>query len=96
MNTYYTYILTNKNNTVLYIGVTNDLKRRIYEHKNKLFPGFSNKYNLEKLVFFEIHNDVNQAILREKRLKEWKREWKEKIINEMNPNWDDLYDVICT
>ena len=93
-NSYYTYILTNKNKTVLYIGVTNDLKRRVYEHKNKLIKGFSSNYNVDSLVYFEIFQYVNEAILREKRLKEWKREWKERIINEMNPSWEDLYDKI--
>jgi len=93
-NLYYTYILTKKNKTVLYIGVTNDLKRRVYEHKNKLIKGFSSNYNVDSLVYFEIFQYVNEAILREKRLKEWKREWKERIINEMNPSWEDLYDKI--
>ena len=93
-NTYYAYILTNKNKTVLYIGVTNDLKRRVYEHKNKLIKGFSSKYNINSLIYFEIFQNVNEAILREKRLKEWKREWKEGIINEQNPLWEDLYDKI--
>lgn len=93
-NTYYVYILTNKNKTVLYIGVTNDLKRRVYEHKNKLIKGFSSKYNVDSLIYFEIFQNVNEAILREKRLKEWKREWKEGIINEQNPLWEDLYDKI--
>ena len=93
-NLYYTYILTKKNKTVLYIGVTNDLKRRVYEHKNKLIKGFSSNYNVDSLVYFEIFQYVNEAILREKRLKEWKREWKERIINETNPAWEDLYDKI--
>ncbi len=94
MNTYYVYIITNQNNTVLYIGVTNDLKRRIYEHKNTIFKGFSSKYNIEKLVYYEIHNNINEAIVREKRLKEWKREWKDRVINELNPTWDELYEKI--
>ncbi len=93
-NTYYVYILTNKNKTVLYVGVTNGLKRRVYEHKNKLIKGFSSKYNVDSLIYFEIFQNVNEAILREKRLKEWKREWKEGIINEQNPLWEDLYDKI--
>ena len=93
-NLYYTYILTKKNKTVLYIGVTNDLKRRVYEHKNKLIKGFSSNYNVDSLVYFEIFQYVNEAILREKRLKEWKREWKERIVNEMNPSLEDLYDKI--
>jgi putative endonuclease len=87
---YYIYILTNKVNTVLCIGVTNDLKRRIYEHKQKLIDGFTKKYNLTKLIYFEAHEQINDAILREKRLKKWKREWKESLINNINPKWRDL------
>ena len=90
MNEYYVYIITNKRNTVLYIGVTNDLKRRMYEHKNKLIEGFSKKYNLSKLVYFEQTNDIYTAINREKQLKKWRREKKEWLINQMNPQWDDL------
>ena len=90
MNEYYVYIITNKRNTVLYIGVTNDLKRRMYEHKNKLIEGFSKKYNLNKLVYFEQTNDIYTAINREKQLKKWRREKKEWLINQMNPQWDDL------
>ena len=90
MNEYYVYIITNKRNTVLYVGVTNDLKRRMYEHKNKLIEGFSKKYNLSKLVYFEQTNDIYTAINREKQLKKWRREKKEWLINQMNPQWDDL------
>ena len=90
MNEYYVYIITNKRNTVLYVGVTNDLKRRMYEHKNKLIEGFSKKYNLSKLVYFEQTNDIYKAINREKQLKKWRREKKEWLINQMNPQWDDL------
>jgi putative endonuclease len=90
-HTYYIYILTNKNKTVLYIGVTNDLTRRVYEHKNKLLKGFTNKYNIDLLIYFEIFNDIKEAIQREKRLKEWKREWKENLINSFNPEWKDLF-----
>lgn len=71
---YYVYILTNWNNTVMYIGVTNDLVRRLYEHKNKLYDGFTKKYNLNKLVYFELFFDINEAIKREKEIKKWRRE----------------------
>lgn len=86
------YILTNKNNTVLYIGVTNDLIRRILEHTEKLNPSsFSAKYNLDKLVYFENFHNIDEAISREKQLKAGSRIKKEKLINEMNPEWLDLY-----
>ena len=87
---YYVYIITNKHNTVLYIGVTNDIVRRIYEHKNGLLDGFSKKYNLYKLVYLEEYNNVNDAISREKQLKGWKRERKNKLIESINPNWIEL------
>ena len=87
---YYVYILTNKSNKVLYIGVTNDLVRRMFEHKNKLVDGFTKKYNLMKLVFYEVTNDVESAIKREKQLKDWHRDWKINLINQFNPKWKDL------
>ena len=87
---YYVYILTNQSNTTLYIGVTNNLQRRIYEHKNELIDGFTKRYKLHKLVFFEETNDVNSAIAREKQLKHWTREKKNKLIENINPNWLEL------
>lgn len=87
---YYVYILTNKNNTVLYIGMTNNLIRRLYEHKNKIIKGFTARYNIDKLVYYEITNDVEEAIVREKILKKWNRRKKENLINISNPNWEDL------
>ena len=87
---YYVYILTNRHNNVLYIGVTNNLVRRIYEHKNKLVEGFSKKYNLIKLVYYETTRDVKSAIEREKQLKNWHRDWKINLINQFNPEWKDL------
>jgi len=87
---YYIYILSNKNKTVVYIGVTNDLKRRMYEHKNKLIEGFTKTYELNRLVYFETLQYVNDAIKREKNMKKWKRDWKIKLIEEENPNWNDL------
>ncbi|MEN2995281.1 MAG: GIY-YIG nuclease family protein [Thermodesulfovibrio sp.] len=88
------YYITNKNNTVLYTGVTNDLVKRIYEHKNKLLKGFTSKYNITKLVYYEIFNDVNEAIKREKQIKGWVRSKKVKLIKGFNPLWKDLYDEI--
>ena len=86
---YYVYILTNTYNTVLYIGVTNNLERRLYEHKNKLVDGFTKKYNLHKLVYFDMTPDVRSAIEREKQLKGWTRAKKHALIEETNPNWVD-------
>ena len=92
---YYVYILTNSHNTVLYIGVTNDLRKRVYEHKNHLDKGsFTAQYNIEKLVYFEVSSDVKAAIEREKQLKGWNRKRKNKLIERKNPNWDDLYHAI--
>ena len=87
---YYVYMITNKNNNVLYTGVTNDLKRRIYEHKNKLVEGFSSKYNLTKLVYYDETSDIKEAIAFEKKIKGWLRAKKDALINEINPEWDDL------
>jgi putative endonuclease len=91
---FFVYIITNKTNTVLYIGVTNNLTRRLFEHKNKLVPGFTMKYNINKLIYFEHFNNINDAIRREKQLKKWNRKWKEEIINQANPEWNDLSDEI--
>jgi putative endonuclease len=87
---YYVYILTNKSNKVIYIGVTNDLDRRMFEHKNKLVEGFTKRYNLVKLVYYEMTEDVQSAIGREKHLKNWHRDWKINLINQFNPEWNDL------
>ena len=87
---YYVYILTNWNNRVLYIGITNSLERRIYEHKHKLVEGFTSKYNLNKLVYFETSEDSLLAITREKELKKWSRNKKDELIIAMNPDWKDL------
>ena len=89
-NSYYVYLLTNWNNKVIYVGVTNDLNRRLYEHKNKIVQGFTQKYNLNKLVYFEETNDIDAAITREKEIKKWRREKKDKLVNQLNPNWIDL------
>lgn len=89
---YCVYIVTNKNNKVLYTGVTNNLQRRIFEHKQKLVEGFTKKYNVEKLVYYEVFNDVKYAITREKQIKSGSRQKKIDLVNEMNPMWCDLYD----
>ncbi len=91
---YYVYILANKRNGTLYIGVTNDLVRRIYEHKNNLVDGFTKLYSVHQLVYFEGHQDIETAILREKQMKKWKREWKMNLIEKQNPGWEDLYNQI--
>ena len=92
MKTMYVYILTNDNNTTLYIGVTNNLVRRIWEHKNEIIKGFTARYNLHKLVYFETYENEITAITREKYLKKCYRKTKNKLITEMNPQWNDLYD----
>ena len=91
---YYVYIMTNKINSTLYTGVTNDLKRRVFEHKNKLLEGFTKKYNIDKLLFYEAYDDINNAIAREKQIKGGSRAKKIQLIEEMNSKWDDLCDEI--
>jgi putative endonuclease len=87
---YYVYLLANWNNNVLYVGVTNDLERRIFEHKNKLVKGFTEKYNVHKLVYFEETGDVNAALAREKEIKKWRREKKDALVSSVNPQWTEL------
>lgn len=87
---YYVYILTNWSNKVLYIGVTNNLERRLYEHKNKLVKGFTEKYNINKLVYFDSTTDVRTAIEREKQIKGWTRHKKNDLVEMINPQWNDL------
>ena len=91
---YYVYLITNKNNTVLYTGVTNNLARRVFEHKNKLTKGFSSKYNLDKLVYYEHFTHIIEAIAREKQIKGGSRKKKIELIQSLNTNWKDLYDDI--
>lgn len=91
---YYVYMLTNKNNNVLYTGVTSNLKRRLYEHKNKFVDGFTKKYNVDKLVYYEITNDVNSAIAREKQIKGWTRAKKNALVESKNSQWCDLTESI--
>ena len=90
MKDYYVYILTNNNDSILYIGMTNDLQRRVFEHKNRLVDGFTKKYHVHKLVYYEITTDVNSAIAREKQLKGWKRVKKNELIESVNPKWNEL------
>ncbi|MCD4731860.1 MAG: GIY-YIG nuclease family protein [Bacteroidales bacterium] len=87
---YFVYIMTNWSNKVIYIGVTNDLRRRIYEHKQKIIKGFTQKYNVNKLIYFETFQDVRLAIAREKEVKKWRREKKNKLVKLKNPEWRDL------
>ncbi|HPE56736.1 MAG TPA: GIY-YIG nuclease family protein [Bacteroidales bacterium] len=91
---YYVYILANKSNRVLYIGVTNNLKRRVSEHKSKLNKGFSYRYNVDRLVYYECFKDVREAIKREKRMKKWNRAWKDELITGFNPEWLDLFNTL--
>ncbi len=90
----YVYILASKRNGTLYIGVTSDLIRRIYEHREGLVDGFSKRYGAKRLVYFETHDDIVRAIQREKTMKHWSRAWKLELIESRNPDWDDLYDMI--
>ncbi|MCH6573989.1 MAG: GIY-YIG nuclease family protein [Bacteroidetes bacterium] len=93
---YYVYIMTNKNNTVLFTGMTNNLIRRVYKHKEKIIDGFTKKYNCTKLVYYEIFNDPYNAITREKQIKAGSRKKKIDLINAMNPEWNDLYNQIAS
>jgi putative endonuclease len=92
---YWVYILASRIGGTLYIGVTNNLVRRVYEHRMDLVEGFTKQYRVHRLVYFEQYDDIEQAILREKRLKKWNRAWKIQLIEENNPNWDDLYPRIA-
>ena len=86
--------MTNKRNGTLYIGVTSNLIKRVWEHKNSLAGGFTKRYGLHHLIWYELHETMESAILREKRLKNWKRDWKLKLVEETNPDWRDLYETI--
>jgi putative endonuclease len=92
--TYYVYMLASQRNGTLYVGVTNDLLRRPSEHRQGLVPGFTRKHGVKRLVWFEVHRDIGQAILREKRLKRWARSWKLALIEAQNPQWKDLWDEL--
>ena len=88
------YILASKRNGTLYVGVTSDLVKRVWEHKNNMVEGFTKQYNVHELVWYELHESMESAIVREKRLKDWKRSWKLKLIESKNPEWVDLFDTI--
>ncbi|MBI2336060.1 MAG: GIY-YIG nuclease family protein [Deltaproteobacteria bacterium] len=94
MKKYFIYIMASRRNGTLYIGVTNDIVRRVYEHKNDLIKGFTERYKVHHLVYVEETDDVNAAITREKQLKKWKRSWKLRLIEELNPKWKDLYEKL--
>ena len=93
---YFVYILASKKYGTLYVGVTNDLIKRVYEHKESMFKGFTNQYRVNKLVYYEIHEDIYEAITREKRIKRWHRDWKINLIERFNPHWLDLYCDLLT
>ena len=93
--TYYGYILASGRNGTLYIGVTNDLIRRITEHKEKVVRGFTKRYSVDRLVWFEAHGFIEEAIAREKQIKHWNRQWKINLFRDSNPNWDDLYPALA-
>ena len=91
---YYVYLLASDRNGTLYLGVTRDLVRRVYQHKTKATPGFTSRYGVQRLVWFEAYDDPTNAILREKELKKWRRAWKMELIEKANPQWIDRYDAI--
>lgn len=91
MKQYFVYILASKRNGTLYLGITNNLLKRVYEHKNNLIEGFTKKYNIHTLVCYEVYNGIYDAIAREKRIKKWNRRWKIELIEKFNPEWEDLY-----
>ncbi len=93
---HYVYIVSSYQNKKTYIGVTSDLQKRVWQHKNKVIEGHTEKYNKDRLVYFEIFEDIEEAIKREKQLKNWHRPWKINLIEEKNPNWDDLFEEICS
>lgn len=95
MKQYFVYITANKPRGVLYIGITSELPKRVWEHKHKVVKSFTERYNLGKLVYYEIFDDPENAIKREKRLKKWNRDWKIELIEKANPDWNDLYEEIC-
>ncbi len=88
------YIVTNKRDGILYVGVTSDIGRRAWEHREGLYPGFTKRYGLKRLVYMERHEEIESAIAREKRIKKWPRAWKVRLIHEFNPDWDDLYETL--
>lgn len=94
-NSSYVYILASQRNGTLYIGVTSDLNQRVWQHRNHNIAGFTQKYRVDQLVYYEIYDDINVAINREKQLKRWNRAWKIELIEELNPDWLDLFEEVC-
>ena len=94
MENYYVYIMASKRNGTLYTGVTSDLSRRVWQHKSGEVPGFTSKYTINQLVYYELHEDIMVAIKREKNIQAWKRNWKIRLIEKHNPDWNDLYASI--
>jgi putative endonuclease len=94
-HTYFLYILASRKNGTLYVGVTNQLLRRVQEHRDGLLPGFTKKYAVKLLIYFEVHSDINEAIAREKRMKRWLRAWKINLIEQKNPHWRDLWPELA-
>ncbi|PIU73697.1 hypothetical protein COS78_00840 [Candidatus Shapirobacteria bacterium CG06_land_8_20_14_3_00_40_12] len=94
MQRYFVYMMASRKNGTLYVGVTSNLKRRVFEHRNEIIDGFTKEYGVHRLVYFEEHNNINQAIKREKQLKKWRRVWKIELIEKQNNNWNDLYQKI--
>jgi putative endonuclease len=92
---YYVYILASRKDGAIYIRITNDIVRRVYQHRTKAVPGFTSKYNITRLVWFEVYDDPTSAISREKEVKKWKRAWKIQLVEAKNPDWNDLYESIC-
>ena len=96
MKQYYVYILASKKNGTIYIGVTGNLLKRVDEHKNNIVQGFTQKYNVHALVYYEQYGDINSAIAREKQLKKWNRQWKINLIEKDNPDWNDLFEEVSS
>ena len=96
MREFYVYIMASRRNGTLYVGSTSDLAERVWTHKNKVIKSFTSNYNVNQLVYYEIHDLYVEAAGREKRLKNWKRKWKLALIEEFNPNWNDLFEEICS
>ena len=94
MGQYFGYMLASKRNGTLYIGVTNKLLKRVHQHKNDVTEGFTRKYNVHSLVYYEVFNRIQDAITREKQMKKWKRQWKMELIEKSNPNWEDLFESL--
>jgi putative endonuclease len=93
-NTYFVYLLASRINGTLYVGVTNDLARRVWQHREGIGGAFTKKYRVHRLVWFEVHADIGAAITREKQIKKWNRAWKIQMIEQLNPRWDDLYETL--